>query len=131
MSIEIIEESETSLKLFDNISKRYFLLNYPKIIRGIKSLNVKQILHNRILIKDFAYNLTPFSLNLKFEFVYENKHTFYDIECDEIFVESLNIEDDDITNEQYKEYIYSLINQVNNLNSRILLLEEKVLLLED
>ena len=68
MSIEIIEESETSLKLFDNISKRYFLLNYPKIIRGIKSLNVKQILHNRILIKDFRFqiiNLSKISI-LKF-----------------------------------------------------------------
>ena len=122
-NIEIEEETDTYLILFDSISRRFFLLNYQKISKN--SIITKQIIYDKILIKDYTYILTPTSLDLKFKYAYEKKHTFYDIKCDEIFVELENIEDDDITNEEYKKYIYSLKNRVNNLNSQILLLEKK------
>lgn len=132
-NIEIIEESDKFLILCNNETKRNFLLNYPSKISNynISSLYIKQTIYNKILIKDFSYIISSESMNLKFEFDYEGKQIFLNIECEETFLDQMDIKDCCITNEDYKKCIYSLKNQINNLNSKNKLLEDKISILED
>ena len=121
-SFSITEETNTSLKIFENINKRYFLLTYPNKFKNYDFDKLKQIIYKKIIEKDFAYQFIHQSLILKFK-IGNGKinQMFYEIECQEIFVE-LNNDNDDNDN---------LKNLVNNLISKVILLQEKILILEE
>ena len=119
-NLEIINENDKII-ILDKQSNRTFNLNLNnKIpIHGLKKLNQKEILYNKILTHDYAYSIDESILYIQFNINNKLKNHIYQLQCDEIFIDTYIDENkDDITINELKKLIVCLRNQISNLSHK-------------
>jgi hypothetical protein len=125
-TFEISGDISGDITIYNNTCKRYFSMKLPEKFNkyGFGNLDAKQIIYNKLVLRDFSYYLTNIDLVLNFSVNNGKKDHIFDFYFPESFP---HIETDiNASPDELKKLILSLRNKVNNLTSQIDFFKSKV-----
>lgn len=133
-----IEENVDGITIIHyKTTDRYFRFDYPKKFRayGFGGLNTKEILHPKLMAKDFSYYLSNTGICIGM-LLSNDTHTRtykFETECEEIYPDEwINLDINELgLDPNVSLYLKSLQNRVSNLTSMIKKYKEKIVELED
>lgn len=120
-NLEIIQNLYQTI-IINNNTKRKFLVDLDKKIPiyGFGKLNQKEILLNKLNSNDYAFYEDSTKIILTFNISNGKKNCTYNLECEEIFPDAYEDEDNEnITNDGLKKIILSLRHQVRYLEHKL------------
>ena len=128
---EIYGDIENGMTIYSNTQQRYFSVQFPQKFNkyGFGHLDAKQIIHNKLISRDFSYYFTKMELVIKILVNNGKIDNIFEIICFEIFphIETdINADPDEL-----KKLVLSLRNKVNNLTSQVDTLQEYIKIIND